>query len=181
MRDAIVIVTLFCFIWTPTLAIAGQHDEGIAAGKAANTVILGTINQTSASTVVPGYTATPPETAYRGQAKLPTLGNAHLADCATRVNDPVCEAQRGAVLSANTPRPAITAYDPAVVSAKDIARNPSLVLGSLAAYYSGCSTSEVIKPASMESKLCKRTSGVETVRCGRTLTIAVDRKTAHSA
>jgi conjugal transfer mating pair stabilization protein TraN len=138
MRNIVVTITLFIFFWTHTLAFAAPHDEGIAAGNAANPVIHGTISQSSASAVVPGYTSTPPETAYYGQSHLAPATNAHLAVCALTPDDPVCQAQQGAMTSANVPKPALTAIDPGVASAKEIARNPSLEITNLASYYTGC-------------------------------------------
>lgn len=140
MRRWVIWITLFCFITTQTAAVAGPIEEGTAAGQAANPVIRGTVNAPSASSAVPGYTTTPPETSYFGQPSLSGAANARLAACATATADPVCQAQRGAVASANTPRPPVSAYDPVVTSARDIARNPSSVLGSLASYYTDCPT-----------------------------------------
>lgn len=140
MRDIGIHVTLLLFYWTQTLAIAAPHDEGIAAGNAANPDIRGAITQSGASSVVPGYTATPPETAYYGQPSLAPAANARMADCALAVNDPVCEAQRGALASANTPRPAVAATDSTVAAAKSIMRDPSLALTDLSSYYAGCAT-----------------------------------------
>jgi hypothetical protein len=55
-----------------TTAIAQtSHDQGVAAGRAANTAIRGMVNQPSATGVVPGYTTTPPEAALAGR---PVLG-----------------------------------------------------------------------------------------------------------
>ncbi len=172
MRNIVVMVSLFFFIWTPTLALAAPHDEGVAAGNAANPVIRSSIDQTDAAAVVPGYTSTPPERAYYGQSNLAGQANAHLVNCAQSPADPVCEAQRGAIQSANTPREAVTAYDPGVASAKDIARNPSLALGSLAAYYAGCATTDVATPAMTQPRLCRRYAGVGNYQCSRTLTVA---------
>jgi len=140
LRRLVICFTLWCLIATQTAALAGPHEEGAAAGQAANPSIRSTVNAPSASTNVPGYTRTPPEAAYYGQPSLSGPANARLAACAATPNDPTCQAQQGAMASANTPRPAISPYDPAVVSARDIARNPSLELGSIAAYYSGCTT-----------------------------------------
>ena len=160
MRRLVTWFTLACFITTQTAAVAGPHEEGTAAGQAANPVIRGTVNTPSASSHVPGYTATPPETTYYGQPSLSGPANARLTACASTPNDPVCQAQRGAMSSANTPRPAVSPYDPSVAAARDIARNPSNVLGSLASYYSGCTTAEVTTPAGTTSKVCNRYSGV---------------------
>jgi conjugal transfer mating pair stabilization protein TraN len=174
LRRLVICFTLWCLIATQTAALAGPHEEGAAAGQAANPSIRSTVNAPSASTNVPGYTRTPPEAAYYGQPSLSGPANARLAACAATPNDPTCQAQQGAMASANTPRPAISPYDPAVVSARDIARNPSLELGSIAAYYSGCTTAEVTTPAGSKAKLCKRYSGVGTYATHRDLNVQVE-------
>ena len=167
-------ITLFCFITTQTAALAGPHEEGTAAGQAANPLIRGTVDTSSASITVPGYTTTPPEAIYYGQPSLSGAANARLTDCANSTNDPVCQAQRGALDSANTPRTAVSPYDPAVTAARDIARNPSRVLGSLADYYSGCTTAEIITPVGTTSKVCNRYSGVGNYTTQRDLTVQVE-------
>src|SRR5215510_6247620 len=138
MRQITVWWTLVFFVARQTLAVAGPLDEAAAAGADANAVIRGTVTQPSASSVVPGYTATPPERAYYGQPGLVPQANVRLSDCVAATNDPVCEAQRGAAASANTPRPAVGFYDPSVAAARDIGRNPTTVLGDLSTYYTGC-------------------------------------------
>ncbi|MDZ7855326.1 type-F conjugative transfer system mating-pair stabilization protein TraN [Sphaerotilus sp.] len=173
----IVWFTLFCFVTTQTAAIAGPHDEGTAAGQAANPVIRGTVNTPSATANVPGYTTTPPERAYYGQPDLAAQGNARLTLCATMPNDPVCQAQRGALNSANTPRPAIGANDPAVAAARGITRSPSSVLDDLASYYSGCTTSTTSLPATTQARTCLRYQGVGNYSCSRTLSVAIARST----
>ena len=174
MRRLIIWITLFCFITTQSAAIAGPHEEGTAAGQAANPVIRGTVNMPSASSAVPEYTSTPPETAYYGQPNLSGAANTRLSTCAASANDPVCQAQDVALTSANTPRPAISAYDPAVSAARDIARNPSSALGSLADYYSGCTTAEVSTAAGTTTKVCNRYSGVGNYTTRRDLTVEID-------
>lgn len=177
MRRAIIWFTLFCFVTTQTAAIADPHDEGTAAGQAANPVIRSTVNTPSATAVVPGYTATPPETNYYGQPNLSGAANARLAACAGTPNDPVCQAQRGALSSANTPRPALGANDPAVTSARAITRNPSSVLDDLASYYSGCATSTTSLPASTQTRTCLRYQGIGNYSCARTLSVEIARST----
>ncbi len=174
MRRWVTWITLVCFVTTQTAAVAGPFEEGTAAGQAANPVIRGTVNTPSASSAVPGYTTTPPETTYYGQPSLSGPANARLAACATSTDDPVCQAQRGAVTSANTLRPPVSAYDPAVAAARDIAGNPSSVLGSLADYYSGCTTAEVTTPAGTTTKVCNRYSGVGNYTTRRDLTVQVE-------
>ena len=174
MRRLIIQITLVCFITTQTAAVAGPFEEGTAAGQAANPVVRSTLNASSASSAVPGYTTTPPETTYYGQPSLSGAANARLSACATSTNDPVCQAQSGALTSANTPRAAVSPYDPAVTVARDIAANPSSVLGSLASYYSGCTTTEISTPAGTTSKVCNRYSGIGNYSTRRDLTVQVE-------
>ncbi len=174
MRRLIIQITLVCFITTQTAAVAGPFEEGTAAGQAANPVVRSTLNASSASSAVPGYTITPPETMYYGQPSLTGAANARLSACATSPNDPVCQAQSGALTSANTPRTAISPYDPAVSTAGDIAANPSIVLGSLASYYSGCTTAEISTPAGTATKVCNRYSNIGNYSTRRELTVQVE-------
>ena len=124
----------------PALGQSARHDEGIAAGTAANAAIRTHVNDASAAAVVPGYTRSPPEAAFAGKGDLAARAAARLVDCAALPDDISCQAQRGALASANMPRPAIGAKDPAMTAAKAIARDPATVLGKLATYYSGCAT-----------------------------------------
>ena len=178
MRRLIVWFTIFCFVTTQTSAIAGPHEEGVAAGQAANPVARGSVTAPSATTVVPGYTTAPPESAYYRQPNLAAQGNARLTRCATLPNDPVCQAQRGAVSSANTPRPAVTSDDPAVAAARNIGRSPSSVLDSLASYYSGCTTTSTTVPATTQARSCLRYQGIGNYSCTRSLTVATERTTS---
>ena len=177
MRRTIIWFTLFCFVTTQTAAVADPHDEGTAAGQAANPVIRATINTPSATATVPGYTTTPPETTYYGQPNLSGAANTRLTACAGTPNDPACQAQRGALSSANTPRPAVGANDPAVTSARAITRSPSSVLDDLASYYSGCATSTTGLPASTQTRTCLRYQGVGNYSCSRTLSVGIARST----
>ena len=155
-------------------AFAQSHEQGVAAGTAANAVIRGLVNAPSATAVVPGYTSAAPETAYAGRPSLGADANARLAACALAPNDPTCQGLRSAVESANTPRPAISASDPAVAAASRVARNPSIELGSLAAYYSGCTTNEVATPAGTTTKLCQIYSGIGNFTTRRDLSVEVE-------
>lgn len=169
--------TAFALVLTQTAVRAGPHDEGIAAGQAANPVARGGITAPNASSVVPGYTATPGETIYYKQPNLNTQGQARLAQCATQPNDPVCQAQRGAVSSANTPRPAVSPTDPEVAAAREIGRSPSDVLGNLSAFYSGCTTTTTPVPAGTQTRTCLRYDGIGNYSCARQLTVEIGRTT----
>ncbi len=159
-------------------AIAQSHEQGVAAGAAANTVIRGLVNAPSARSVVPGYTSAPPEAAYAGRPALGADASAKLAACALLPNDPTCQALRTAVDSANTPRAAVGAGDPAVAAASTIARNPSTVLGSLAAYYSGCATQDSVTAPRIEARTCARYVGIGSYSCSNLLSVAISRTTS---
>jgi conjugal transfer mating pair stabilization protein TraN len=133
-------LTTFAFLFVQTAALAQSHEQGIAAGRAANPVIRGMVNGPNASTVVPGYTTTPPETAYAGRPALASEANARLAACALTPADPTCQALMTAITSATTPRPMVNASDPAVAAASHIACNPATALGDLSTYYAGCAS-----------------------------------------
>ena len=174
-KRLVVWFSLSAFLFTQTSAVAqSSHDQGVTSGTSANTVIRGLINTPSASTVVPGYTTTPPETTYSGRPSLGADVNAKLAACATTPNDITCQALRNAINSANTPRPAVGFGDPAVLAASRIYRNPSTDLGSLAAYYSGCTTSDVTTPAGTTNKVCHVYAGIGNYTARRDLSVTVD-------
>ena len=175
VRRLVAHVTAVCLLTTQTLAIAGPHEEGVAAGQAANPVARGSISSLSAAEAIPGYTTAPPELGYYREPSLTTKSWARLAACALTPADPVCQAQQGAVTSANTPRPAVAANDPAVAAARAIGRTPSLELGSLAAFYGGCATTANILPARVQQRSCLRQSGSASLSCSRTLSVSTAR------
>ena len=181
LKRIMVWVTICAFLFTRVSVFAqSSHDQGVTAGNAANTVIRGMVNTPSATSVVPGYTTAPPEAALAGRASLGVDVNAKLAACTATPSDPTCQALRNAITSANTPRTPVSPGDPAVVAARSITRNPSTDLGSLAAYYSGCVTSEVTTPARTETRTCARYVGVGSYSCSNALTVAIDRTTSCS-
>jgi conjugal transfer mating pair stabilization protein TraN len=138
MKKILVYLTLFFFVTHATLGIAGPGDEGREAGAAGNAAIRGMVNQPSAQAVVPDYTTTPPAAPLFGSTNLNALGTLRLSACATLlVNDPTCEAQRGATASANTPRPSVSPYDASVVTTRDIQRNPGTTLDDMSPSYDG--------------------------------------------
>lgn len=174
LKRAIVWFTMGCFVLTHASAQVGPHAEGTAAGQAANPVIRGTINTPDASAVVPGYTATPPERLYHGQPNLSGQTSARLAACTTTPNDPVCQALLGAQASANTPREAISPYNPAVLGARRVAANPSTALEDIASFYSGCQVDTVATPGT-ETRVCRQYTGTTAQSCASTLSVSISR------
>ena len=177
VRKFVVTISATCFLGAQPALAASPHAEGIAAGQTANPMARSSVNTTSATAVVPGYTTTPPERSYYRQPNLPAQGNARLSACAAQPNDPVCQAQLGAQTSANTPRPAVSPDDPAVAAARAIGRSPSTELGSLAAYYSGCMTTVTSMPAGVQPRSCLRYVGTGNYSCTRSLTVSTTRTT----
>ena len=104
LRKVVVWFTLVCFVTTQTASVAGPHEEGVAAGQAANPVARGSVTAPSATGVVPGYTTTPPERSYYRQPNLASQGNARLALCVTLPNDPTCQVAARPASSAAWPR-----------------------------------------------------------------------------
>lgn len=176
-RRFVACITAVCFLTTQTAAVAGPHEEGVAAGQAANPVARGNVTTQGATAVVPGYTTTPPERSHYRQPNLSSQGSASLSACALTPTDPLCQAQLGAYSSANTPRPAIGTDDPEIAAARAIGRTPSGELGSLAAYYSGCTTTVTPVPAGMQPRSCLRYVGVGNYNCSRSLTVSTTRTT----
>lgn len=159
----------------PLNAWAGPFEEGIAAGRAAAEAARSAVSAGGARAVVPDYTPNPPQTIYKGQTGLAAIASAQLAACAATPDDIACQAQTTAMTSANTPRPSVGPYDSAVQGARAIAANPSLTLGSLSAYYSGCATAEATRAASTVTQVCNRYTGIGKYACRRDLSVDVTR------
>jgi hypothetical protein len=174
MRRLIASVTTICFVVTQSATVAGPHEEGLSAGREAIPAARSAVSAASAAGVVPQYGATPAETTYYGKPNLGAQGNAALALCSTRPGDPVCQAQLGAVRSANTARPMLPLDDPALLQARAITRSPTTVLGSLADFYAGCTTETTDKPAGSALKTCHRRIGIGEFTLQRTLSVAVE-------
>jgi len=189
MRRAIIYFTLACFVTTQTAALAAPpaspsrpvaaasnpaHEEGLAAGRTANPIVRGTVTQPSAAGAVPGYTTQPPETQYYGRPDLKEQGNANLLQCASTPNDPVCQAKRGAVDSANSPRERITVQDPAVAAARQITRQPGNTIEDIASFYGGCTVQTTNAPVTTEQRVCMRYQNVGRQSCTRDLSVSVE-------
>ena len=173
-KRVVVWLMSYAFVFVQTAAFSQSHEQGVAAGNAANGVVRSLINEASSRSVVPGYTTTTPESALAGEQSLRSYAASRLVYCSTRPADPSCQGILNARTSANTPRPAILPTDPAVAAASSIARNPSAALGSLSAYYSGCVTSDVTTPAALKTRDCMRYDSVGSYTCGQRLTVSLD-------
>ncbi|RCW65084.1 type-F conjugative transfer system mating-pair stabilization protein TraN [Pseudorhodoferax soli] len=155
-------------------AAQAAHEEGLAAGHAAQPSVRNSVRASSAQDVVPGYTATPPERSHYGQPNLSGASDAQLSACALTPFDPVCQALTGARASANIPREQVSPYDPSVLDARRVAANPASVLEDIASFYSGCEVTS-LPTATTESRVCRQYSGATPQSCARTLTVDVAR------
>lgn len=138
MRRLTALMTACALMSAQAPQVRAQHAPDMAGATAANQAARSSVNAASATAHVPGYTAAPPETALYGRADLKDDANARLASCALTPLDPVCQAQTGALQSANTPRAPVLATDPDIVQAQGIARDPLTADGTLAAFSAGC-------------------------------------------
>lgn len=172
----VVCIMVQALLLSQTAAIAqSSHEQGVSTGQSANAVVRGLINQPSAATVVPGYTTTPAESALAGRPALGADVGARLAACTGIPNDPSCLALRTAITSANTPRQTISPSDPSVAAASRIARNPSLDIGDLSAYYSGCTTNNLTIAGRSETRTCSRYVASGAYTCSNSLSVSVGR------
>jgi hypothetical protein len=102
----------------------------------------------------------------RGARPLSPAPSRQPGECPTdrlRSRSPrIRSARRSAALvaSANTPRPAIDPHDPAIAAARNLGRTPSAELGSLAAYYSGCTLETKSVPAASQARSCLLPGGL---------------------
>jgi hypothetical protein len=130
MKPLLNAVALVCLFVAPFTARSDPHDEGIAAGQAANVAAQPKVNGSEASAIVPGYGSAPPQVSLYGVPSLARQANARLQTCRASLADATCQALVGALDSANTPRARVSPNDPALASARAIASNPSATLGN---------------------------------------------------
>ena len=158
------------------------HDEGIQAGRNAQPILRGFVNQGSATSVLPPgyYNANPPQTSLYGTANLSGASAAQIAYCntAAAANDVTCQAIRTAISSSATPRPPVLPTDPAVIAAGAITSDPAGQGVSLSGVYSACTTqTNQISPALYDRQSCNNYY-LRSVNnpCLKTLTVQVDWK-----
>ena len=157
-----------------SLRAQSSHDLGVAAGRAANATLRNQVNPTRAGQVLPGYGTPAPQTALSGQPNVVSNANALVAQCQLTPTLPNCQALLTAVDSANTPRLTYSIADPTVRDARAVMRNPGgSMLGTLANYYSSCSSSTTSTAASTELRTCNRYTGAGPFTCSSQLTIDV--------
>ncbi|MDR1424965.1 MAG: conjugal transfer protein TraN [Azoarcus sp.] len=154
LSRAVAWATMACFVVTQNVALAGPHEEGVTAGEAANPEIGTSISTSNASTIVPGYTATPSERSLYGEAKLTERAEAKLSACAATPDDPSCQAMLGARDSANTARPGVSAYDSDMLAARRISENPQSI-EDIASFYGGCTVTASATPTT-EMRACRQ-------------------------
>ncbi|HRO59506.1 MAG TPA: hypothetical protein PK177_10145, partial [Burkholderiaceae bacterium] len=88
----------------PLGVIAGPFEDGQRAARESLGAIGEALSAGSASAVIPGYTATPPEAALRGSGNLRSQGAARISACAATPENPSCAGLTAAAESASAPR-----------------------------------------------------------------------------
>lgn len=177
MRRAVALALLLM------LALVAQaqtpHDEGIQAGRAAQPIVRGFVNQGSATSVLPPgyYNANPPQTSLYGSPNLAGFTATQIAYCntASATNDVTCQAIRTALASSATPRPPVFPNDPTVAAANAVTENPGAQGVTLSGIYSACTTQTVqISPALYDLQSCNNyyLRAVDN-SCRKTLTVDV--------
>jgi len=139
MRSKMVWFTLWCFNWALSATAYGQVPTPVPEGAAANAAIAAMVNERGARSVVPGYTASPPEVGLAGK-DLKAQAALRLSDCMARPSEPVCAGQVAAVEGASTPRIPGSEVAAIAAAAQAIARDPLTSSSVLSDFYSGCNT-----------------------------------------
>lgn len=166
MRRVVAWIVLVSFVGRQVTAFAAPADEAAANAASANIQIQGFVTTPSASTTVPGYTTSPPETTYYGSPNLSTNATSRVTTCAGSA-DPSCQATTNAIGSAVAPKPALGPNDPALSDVRDIANDPSSILGDVSGFYSGCTVTTVPTSVGTETKKCQRLAGGGNVTCSK--------------
>lgn len=138
------------------------------------------IDPTKASSTVPNYTTTTPETGYFGLPGLGTPAGARVTTCKTSVldpnnyNDQSCDATN---FTQDNPtiRPTITIAptDPVLVNSGPIQKNPIPLTGAIGGTYSGCTVVPKKTPDVFQNFICNEFLIRETKTCTKDLNIIV--------
>jgi conjugal transfer mating pair stabilization protein TraN len=160
-----------------SLVVTAQspHQEGLDAGRAANTATPGRVSATSATAVVPNYGLTPSEIGLTADT-ITTANQERVRLCRTRPNDPSCQAILGAQQSAANPRQVISTQDSSVAAARAVANDPYRLVSNLSTSYGACvPTTSLVSPAIYDKQSCHTYYLREPDQpCLKTLTVKVD-------
>jgi conjugal transfer mating pair stabilization protein TraN len=160
-------------------AFPDPHDEGVAAGQAATSVVNGMVNPTSATRVLPPgyYNPNPPETSLYGLPNLSGNTAARIAWCgaAAAANDTTCQATRTGIASAGMPHPSVSPTEASVLGARAATTDPEAQGVTLSGVYSACTTqTQPVSPAVYDTQSCNNyyLRSVDNA-CRKTLTVEV--------
>jgi hypothetical protein len=177
-----------CILPGHSQSLSEAFEQGTALGRSANTAARAQINADSASSNVPGFSTTPPQTSYFGGAGLSTQAAAAANACAspqpgsssassstnTSANfaAQACDAVEFSQTNA-TRRPnfTITKSDSLLSGAKTIVADPQAIAGNIAGTYSGCSVQTTTTPDRFESAMCHQVRTTETLSCDKVLIV----------
>ena len=160
------------------------QDEAFSEGKTFSQGQLPAaktnIDASKATSTVPKYTTTTPETAYFGLPGLGSPAGARVTTCSTSVLDPnnyddqSCDAtnftQRNPTIR---PTISIAPSDPVLVNSGPIQANPLPITGPIGGTYSGCTVVPKKTPDVFQNFICNEFLTRETKTCTKDLSIIV--------
>lgn len=167
----------------PVLAqsLSEAFDQGMAIGRSGNPVARSQINSNTAQSNVPGYSSTPPQSAYFGSPGISTSAAAAANACAqpgpntrtgidfaTQACDAVDFSQTNATRRANF---SIAPNDALLTGAKTITADPQAIAGNLAGTYSNCTVQTTTTPDRFETALCHQVRTTESRSCDKVLIV----------
>ena len=152
--------------------------DGESFGKTQNPSTSARVNSENASTSVPKYSTTAPESTYYGKSELTTDGNAKRTACSTSsgngYEDQSCNAVNYSQTNpATRPQITITPNDTVVQKSKTIANDPEAIAGSIDGTFSACTTTTTSTPDVYENKVCNEAPAITGATCSKTLNVSV--------
>ena len=164
----------------PPMTPAQAFDAAKSFGTGQLPIAKGTINPGRATTSVPGYTTTTPETSYFGTPGLGTPAGARVTTCSTSVldhnqyDDQSCIATNFTQRNP-TVRPTITinSSDPVLTNSKPITSNPVPIAGPSGGTYSGCTVVNSKTPDVFQKFYCNEYLTREVLNCQKNLNVVI--------
>ncbi|MES2353137.1 MAG: conjugal transfer protein TraN [Pseudomonadota bacterium] len=182
MRASILIFSFNCFALIAGVSVAATMEDtfkdGESFGKNQNSSTSTKINDDNASTSVPKYSTSAPESTYYGRSELTTDGNAKRTACSTSsgngYDDQSCNAVNYSQTNPSTrPQITIAPNDTVVQKSKAIANNPEAIAGSIDGTFSECTTATASTPDVYENKTCNEAPTISGGTCGKMLNVSV--------
>lgn len=158
-------------------SVSDAFNQGASLGRSGNTAARSQINGTTAQSIVPGYTANPPQTSYFGSPGIsaPAAAAANACTGSGSSGGYAAQACNAVNFSQTNPtrRPSfsIAPNDPLLTGAKTITADPQAIAGNIAGTYSGCTVQTTTTPDRFETALCHQYRTMDTLSCDKVLIV----------